>query len=141
MSAVDYSWYTGTYYGSEADEASFPALNARAEDVIGSLTRWQVTDDTLAGYPELTQTLYKKAICAQIDYFAVNGVSFVTASDGTGFTVGKVSVHNSLSSKGASSMAAKIICPLALQFLEQSGLMGPQVPTAPDIPYWGGWMC
>ena len=42
MSAiVDYTYYSTVYMGTEADEASFPALCARAEDVIGAMARWQ----------------------------------------------------------------------------------------------------
>lgn len=139
MSAVNYAYYTGTFYGTEADETSFPALNARAEDIIGALTKWAVTDDTITDFPEISQTLYKKAVCAQIDYLAVNGVASITADSGKGFTVGKVTVHDS--SASAAERAGNMICPLAYQYLEQSGLMGPQIPTAPDIPAWGWWPC
>ena len=69
MSAiVDYNFYSTVYMGSEADEASFPALCARAQDVVGAMTRW-VDPARLTGQ---VLTLYKKAICAQTDYFAVN---------------------------------------------------------------------
>ena len=62
MSAiVDNEFYYNVYMGSEADDASFPALCARAEDVVGALARWQVTEDNIGSYPELVQTLYKKA--------------------------------------------------------------------------------
>lgn len=135
MGVVDYTYFTETYFGEGVDEASFPALEARAEDIIGSLTHW-VDADTLDG---ITLTLYKKAVCAEISYLAFNGLESVTASDGKGFTVGKVTVHD-----GASTGAAKagnIVCPLSVQYLEQTGLMNPQVPTAPDIPFWGCWLC
>lgn len=140
MSAVDYAFYTDTYGGEEATEASFPALNLRAEDIVGMLTRWVITDETITDYPTQTQTLYKKAVCAQIDYFAVNGISSLTASDGKGFTVGKVTVHDSGTSAGTAKAGA-MLCPLALMYLEQSGLMGPQIPLGHDIPAWGGWLC
>lgn len=135
MGVVDFTYYTETYFGEGVDEASFPALAARAEDIIGSLTHW-VDADTLEG---ITLTLYKKAVCAEISYLAFNGMESVTASDGKGFTVGKVTVHD-----GASTGAAKaggIVCPLSVQYLEQTGLLNPQVPTAPDIPFWGCWLC
>ena len=129
MSAiVDIEFYSNVYMGSEADTASFPALCARAEDVIGAMTHWRVTADTLGELPELVQTLYKKAICAQVDYFAVNGLDSTAGGTDTGFTVGKVSVNsragNELITKGA---MAGHISPMAIQYLEQTGLMGPQV--------------
>ena len=137
---TDYAYYTDVFIGTEADEASFPSLCARAEDIVNTLTRWRVTEETFATYPALTQMLYKKAVCAQVDYFAVNGVSSLTATDGKGFTVGKVTVHDSTGSAGT-ARTASMVCPLAVQYLEQSGLMGPQVPTAGELPAWGVWLC
>ncbi len=141
MSAiVDNEFYYNVYMGSEADDASFPALCARAEDVVGALARWQVTEDNIGSYPELVQTLYKKAVCAQIDYFAVNGLDSVAGGTDRGFTVGKVSVSgksgNELTRRGS---MADHLSPMVIMYLEQSGLMGPQVATAPDVPVTGWW--
>ena len=137
MSAiVDYTYYTTVYVGQEADEASFPAFCARAEDVVGAMTRWAVTADTIGNYPSRVQTLYKKAICAQIDYFAVNGFESVAGGSDNGFTVGKVTVLGKSSASYAGAMSGKV-SPLVLMYLEQTGLMNPQVPTGPDMPY--GW--
>lgn len=141
MSAiVDYTFYTDTYMGTDVAEASFPALCARAEDVIGAMTRWAVDSTTISSYPARTQTLYKKAICAQADYFAVNGMESAIGTDGRGFTVGKVSVNSrtgeDLRYKGSLSGS---ISPLATMYLEQTGLMNPQVATAPDLPCVGWW--
>lgn len=141
MSAiVDYSYYSTVYMGTEADQASFPALCARAEDVVGAMTRWQVNAENIGELPELVRTLYKKAICAQVDYFAVNGTESAVGETGRGWTVGKVSVSGKSGSdvvrKGALSGS---ISPMALAYLEQTGLMNPQVPTAPDMPLVGWW--
>lgn len=142
MSAiVDFEYYSTVYKGTEADQASFPALCARASDVVGSMARWQVTDDNIGSYPAIVQTLYKKAICAQVDYFAVNGLDSVAGGSENGFTVGKVSVSGKSGSelvrKGA---MADHLSPLVIMYLEQSGLMGPQVATAPDMPLMGWWL-
>ena len=141
MSAtVDYSYYTDVYLGTEADEASFPALCARADDIVGAMTRWQVTADNIDSFPALVQTLYKKAICAQVDYFAVNGLDSIVAVSGNGWTVGKVSVSGKsvvdTVRKGAMS---DNIAPPALLYLEQTGLMNPQVPTVPEPSLIGWW--
>ena len=137
---VDYEYYGNIYMGQEADAASFPALCARAEDVVGAMTRWQVTAGNIGELPELVQTLYKKAICAQVDFFAVNGTESAVGETGRGWTVGKVSVSGKSGSdvvrKGALSGS---ISPMALAYLEQTGLMNPQVPTAPDMPLVGWW--
>ena len=133
MSAiVDYTFYSTVYMGTEADEASFPALRARACDVIGAMIRWRdpetLTDPVL--------TLYKKAVCAQVDYFALNGFESVAGGSDRGFTVGKVSVSgksgNDLKATGAMSAH---ISPLAIMYLEQTGLMYPGVPVM------GGCVC
>ena len=124
---VDFTFYTDVYKGTDVDAASFPALVARASDVIGAVTRW-ADDSVLSKLPALYQTLYKKAICAQVDFFALNGTESVNDTNGGGgFTVGKVTVHGKAASGGGSMSAS--ISPLAIGFLEQTGLMNPQVPT------------
>jgi hypothetical protein len=140
MSAiVDYSYYSTVYMGTEADEASFPALCARALDVVGAMTRWAVTEESFAALPAPTQTLYKKAVCAQVDFFAVNGLDSVNLSAGVdnGFTVGKVSIHGR-SGVGATGRLSTSVAPLAVSYLEQTGLLNPSVPVS-DWPMLGGW--
>jgi len=137
MSAiVDFVYYSNVYCADEADAESFPALCARAEDVIGSMTRWQVNDTNIGDLPAQIQTLYKKAICAQVDFFALNGLDSVAGSSGVGFTVGKVSVNGTGRAEGRGAMSA-YISPMALMYLEQSGLMNPQVGTLAEP--WIGW--
>lgn len=125
MGVVDYSFYTEVYGGTDVEQASFPALCARASDVIGAVTHW-VDDATIAKLPALLQTLYKKAICAQIDFFALNGTDVVNESGNAGFTVGKVTVHGKSNASGGKMVDS--ISPLAISYLEQTGLMNPQVP-------------
>ena len=133
MSAiVDFEYYSTVYMGTEADEASFPALCARAEDVIGAMVRWQDP----AAFTPFQLTLYKKAVCAQVDFFAVNGLDSVAGGTDRGFTVGKVSI----SGKSGSDLARKgsmadSLSNLVLMYLEQSGLLNPAVPVV------GGCVC
>ena len=130
MSAVvDFCWYQSVYMGSEADAASFPALNAHASRVIGAMTRWQVTPENLGDLPSLVQTLYKLAICSQIDYLAINGVDSISGGDDVGFSVGKVRVDGKSKSSAGGAMSASI-SPAAISYLEQTGLMNPAVPVA-----------
>ena len=138
MGVVDYEFYSGVYMGKEADETSFPALCARASDVIGALTRW--ADETkILSLPARIQTLFKKAVCAQIDFFALNGVETINETGSGGFTVGKVTVHGKQNSGGSSGgRMADAVSPQALIYLEQTGLMNPNVPTIGDIPFYGG---
>ena len=143
MAIVDAAYYYTQYMGTEAAECEFPRLEARAEDVIGAMTRWRASADTIASLPAAIQTLVKKAICAQIDFFAINGLDSTVdgANGGRGWTVGKVSVSgrsgSELTRKGVMS---DYIAPQAIMFLEQTGLMNPNVPVAPDMPLVGWWL-
>ena len=141
MSAiVDEAYYTDVYMGTDADDASFPALCARAEDIIGAMTHWRIDATTIGNLPAHIQTLYKKAICAQIDALVVNGSDSISGSSGRGWTVGKVSVSGkSVVDTMRKGALADAISPMAIAYPEQTGLMNPQVATAPDLPLIGWW--
>ena len=129
MSAiVDFAYYQGTYMGTEADATSFPALNAQAERLIGTMTRWQVNAENIGELPPFVQTLYKLAVCAQVDFFAINGTETMTAGNGTGFTVGKVRVDSSNRATTGGVLSASV-SPAAVAYLEQTGLLNPAVPV------------
>ena len=135
MSAiVDFTYYRDTYKGTEADSTSFPALNAHASRVIASMTRWQVDEDNFDQLPSIVQTMYKLAICSQVDFLAVNGVeSIYDGEDTVGFSVGKVRVDGKSKSSMGGAMSASI-SPAAVSYLEQSGLMYPGVPVVGCYP-------
>ena len=126
MGVVDFEFYSTVYMGTDADEASFPALCARASDVVGAVTHW-VDEQTIAKLPPQYQTLYKKAICAQIDFLAINGTDSLNETATGGFTVGKVTIQGKANAGGGKMQ--ENISPLAISYLEQTGLMNPQVPT------------
>ena len=125
MGVVDWTFYSTVYGGTDATSQTFPALCARACDVIGAVTHW-VDDATISTLPALYQTLYKKAVCAEVDFLALNGSDILNDSGG-GFTVGKVTIQGK--SNTAGGKLTESISPLAIGFLEQTGLMNPQVPT------------
>ena len=125
MGVVDFTFYSTVYGGTDADSASFPALCARASDIIGAVTHW-VDETTILSRPQIIQTLYKKAVCAQIDFLVINGIDSLNETASGGFTVGKVTVHGKASTGGGK--LTESISPLAIGFLEQTGLMNPQVP-------------
>ena len=124
MGVVDFAFYSTVYGGTDADETSFPALCARASDVIGAVTHW-VDDATILTLPALVQTLYKKAICAQVDFLAINGMDSLNETATGGFTVGKVTIHGKANSAGGK--LAESVSPMAVAYLEQTGLMNPNV--------------
>ena len=127
MGVVDFTFYSTVYMGTDVDETSFPALCARASDIVGALTHW-VDETEISKKPQLVQTLYKKAICAQIDFLAINGTDSLNETASAGWTVGKVTVHGKAGSAGGGKLSESI-SPLAVSYLEQTGLMNPQVPT------------
>ena len=142
MSAiVDYGFYQNIYKGTDAAMASFPALCARAEDVIGAMTRWSVRPDNIASLPAWLQGLYRKAVCAQIDALAINGAESVAVQGGAGggFTVGKVTVQARAQAAADAGAMAAAVSPMAMAYLEQTGLLNPQVPTAPEPSIVGWW--
>ena len=130
MSAiVDFNFYSTVYMGKEADATSFPALNAHASRVIDSMARWQVNPENFDTFPSLVQTLYKLAVCSQVDFLAINGIDSMSTGEEVGFTVGKVKVDGKAKANAGGAMSANI-SPAALLYLEQSGLMNPAVPVA-----------
>ena len=124
MGVVDFEFYSTVYGGTDADAQTFPALCARASDIIGAVTHW-VDAETIA--PALHQTLYKKAICAQVDFLSINGIDSVNETATAGFTVGKVTVHGNANARGGKM--SNSVSPLAISYLEQTGLMNPHVQT------------
>lgn len=126
MGVVDFNFYSNVYGGTDADQTSFPALCARASDVIGAVTHWRV--DNLCKLPAMMQLLYKKAICAQIDFLSINGMDSLNETETNGWTVGKVTIHGRNTAKAGGKMTESI-SPLAIMYLETTGLMNPQVPT------------
>ena len=136
MSAiVDFTYYSSVYMGTEANQTSFPALNAHASRVIASMTRWQVDEDNFGELPSMIQTLYKLAICSQIDFLSINGVESISdGAESVGFSVGKVRVDGKSKASTGGAMSASI-SPAAVSYLEQTGLMNPAVPVA------GGCVC
>ena len=125
MGVVDYAFYSAVYMGTDADPASFPALCARASEIIGAVTHW--ADNT--ELPTKLQTLYKKAVCAQIDFLAINGTDAINETASAGWTVGKVTIHAGNNQTSAGGKLSGNISPMAIAYLEQTGLMNPQVPT------------
>lgn len=125
---IDFAYYTSEYRGQDADEASFPTFLAHARRIIDAMCRWQITDDNLSTYPAIIQNMYCNAVCAQIDWLALNGLESLNSSSDSGFTVGKVTVHGNYYNQKSGKMSNSI-SPLAMMFLEQSGLLNPSVPV------------
>lgn len=136
---VSYEYYTNTYLGEPVTADDFPRYEARAEDAI--LILINKTADEAALIPEAVLVAVKKAICAQIEYLYEYGlsVSVYGKEAGGGFTVGKVSVNNG-GTTGAAGVKS-MLAPAVYAYLEQTGLLNPQVDTgAEPWPATRGWL-
>ena len=133
MGIVSFEYYNDTYAGEAVDAAAFPKYDARAEDIINMITR-----GALKFYEQMPAEIkeaVQKAICAQIEFFAVNGIEItIDGNIGGGFTVGKVTLQASAHAK---TEAQSMIAPMAFMYLETTGLLNRNVATL-DAPwlYW-----
>jgi hypothetical protein len=86
------------------------------------------------------QGLYRKAICAQVDALAINGLDSIAVQGGAagGYTVGKVTVQAKAQAEAKAGTLSAAISPMAVSYLEQTGLLGPQVDTLPE-PFITDW--
>lgn len=137
MAIVTEDYYNGIYFGEPVAAADFPRFDARAEALISHITRGRAAEEHFAALPLVFQESVKNAICAQIEYYAINGIELASAGRmSSGFTVGKVSSNGGQLPTGRTSM----VCPAAISFLEQTGLLNPQVATSQDnfLPFWFG---
>ena len=148
MAIVDYCYYSNEYMGEPIAIADFPRFERRAEDIIAGVTQNQYIKlknrYCALGYTDKAEALtdvYKKAICAQIEYLKASGIlSVTTGSSGDSYTVGKVTVNKGGTGASFSNRGAAILSPLAQSYLEQTGLLGRVigVPVDPFAPFpWG----
>lgn len=120
--------------GTDATPKNFYQLNAHASRIIAAMTRWQVTEENISEQPGIVQTMYRLAVCCEIDFLALNGLESINSTGGGGFTVGKVTVRESAKTEKGGAMSGNI-SPESIMYLEQLGLMNPAVPVV------GGCVC
>lgn len=119
---VDEAFYDDEFMGEHVESKDFPRFAKRASDVIDALTGWQILKIGLDKFTEDVQILIKKACCAQIEYYQLEGIGL----DATGNTEssGSVSIsgfsYSGLSSEGRQSSRA---APSCLTYLEGTGLL------------------
>lgn len=140
MGLVSYEYYNQTYIGEPVSEDEFPRYEKRAEMLV--LSAIKRSADQAAALPAAVLTAVQDAICAQIDYLYEYGpgVASYGKEAGGGFRVGEVSVTGGSSSGATASGARSMIAPAVWVYLEQTGLLNPQVDTAPEPwPALRGW--
>lgn len=141
MAIVTYTYYEDTYLGETIAQTDFPRAEARAERLVAQITHGRATAETFAALPTFQQAAVTDAICAQIEYYALNGVDISIAGEtSSGWTVGKVRVDGGNRNKATG--AVSMVCPAAIAALEQTGLLNGQVPTLgepPQAPWPWAW--
>lgn len=120
---VAYSYYTDTYLGVGVSETDFPRIEMRAEEAIDNLTRGAL--EHITDMSENVQTLVKKAICAQVEYYGAYSTEIGFKAENEGFTVGKVTIAGSADSGNIGNKM--FYSPRAVGFLERAGLLGRNV--------------
>ena len=144
MAYITYEQYIALYGDPGLTEQDFLVYANSASDLIDIITRYCIEEaGGINALPPFVQTLVQKAAAAQVLYFTQYGFDTVlTGQTGESFTVGKVSVQGaSMASAGGNTAAQKLISPMAQALLEQSGLMGRNVPCFGPSRNgcWGMW--
>jgi hypothetical protein len=114
MPYVDKTYYDGTYKGESVSEADFSKFEARAEVIIDELTSYRISD--LSSESEDTQTRFKSAICAQIEYISENGIGLFTDDRSQSVGLGKFNYSKS-------SDEPELVAPLVYKYLNPTGLL------------------
>ena len=132
MAYITLEEYAELYGQPTISEADFPVYASQASDLIDSITQYRIIQaGGLNVFPPLVQQLVAKATAAQV----------LSGQTGAGYTVGKVHIDGAGASGGAQTAAQMMISPLAVTFLEQTGLMERRIrcldPYQP--PYYGTW--
>ena len=136
---VTEEYYNQVYIGEAVDTAAFPRFNKRAEELINSITHGQLKN--FDSFTPETKESVQNAICAQIEYYALNGIetSIIGADTSQGFTVGKVTLQGKSGVK-ALTAGQSMVAPMVIAYLECTGLLNPQVATF-DKPFmYGGYI-
>ena len=140
---VTEEYYNQVYMGEAVDTAAFPRFCKRAEELVGIITHGQIKN--FDKFHASIQEAIKNAICAQIEYYSMNGIetSIIGADSSSGFTVGKVTIQKG-GGAGAKALTAAqtMTAPMCIAYLECTGLLNPQVACF-DRPHMcaGGWLC
>lgn len=123
MSYIDKDYYDNKYEGEPLTDDEFSKFNKRSEDIIDSLTRYQIPQIGFDNLKDNVQELIKKAVCAQIEYFKVEGIeSNINGVSSSSQSV-SISGFSYSSSQPSSSRQTNRVSPSTLMYLEGTGLL------------------
>ena len=113
-------YYTDEYEGIEVNAELLPKLIKRASRDINSLTGFRIRFGEMSA---TNQILVQQAVCAQVEFLAINGESSSTVLEGGG-SVSIGAYSESSASKGtASNQQSSIHAEGVLNYLYAAGLM------------------
>lgn len=122
MPYVDREYYVGTFKGEPVDDADFPSLCMRAEELIEEMTMYRVTPVTVLTMPETVQERVKMAVCAQIEYLDANGgADMDNGADLQSAGLGKFNYTRSVGANGSTEQST--YAPRAIRLLAPTGLL------------------
>ena len=122
MAYVTYDYYSNVFFGESVAETDFPALSARASEIVEELCMYRIREDQMDAYDADTQECVKKAICAQIEYLDANGGSGIdTGNDLQSVGLGKYNYTRSTGTDGTSKQSS--YAPRAIRILARTGLL------------------
>lgn len=121
-------YYKNDYMGTPVADSDLPGLIRRASDAIDSLTHYRIVNYGFDKFTPFIQAQVKKATCAQVEFFAVNGelAGNVVEGGGSGFSIGKYSEQGQ--DAAAPTVTAKYAIG-AIDYLTPTGLLYSGVRT------------
>lgn len=135
MAIVDYTYYSVDYGGEPIAESDFARAEKKAERIIKQITHGRATEATFAALPAFQQEAVTEAICAQVEYYALNGTEVSVNGETAGeWTVGKVHIGGAGQKSAIQTGASTMVGAAVIAALEQSGLLDPAVPVLGDPP-------
>lgn len=122
MPYVDDKYYADTFKGEPVDNADFPSLCMRAEELIEEMTMYRISPITVLAMPKTVQERVKMAVCAQIEYLDANGGSDM--DNGADLQSAGLGRFNYTKSSGANgSTEQSMYAPRAIRLLAPTGLL------------------
>lgn len=123
MPYITQDYYLNDFHGEPVDDADFPALSVRAEEIVEEMTMYRLTPTSYLAMPEGVQTCIKKAICAQIEYLDANGgTDLDNGADLQSVGLGKFNYSRSPGSSGGGAKQPRY-APRAERVLMPTGLL------------------
>lgn len=120
---VDEKYYEEVFEGTPVENDKFSRFSKRATEIVDALTEYQILKIGLDKFSEDVQELIKKACCAQIEYYQVEGIDVDitgTPKSSLSYSIGD---YSRSASGGSTSRQAGRVAPSCLIFLEGTGLL------------------